>query len=398
MPVTFRADNVPQHKASLENCSSIRRLYETIPNLHEFGAFEAGSPLTNLYVGHFSSHPVIDAALRAYDQHLGVTFTPDCVWQLIVQAVSRHITTHSEALRSRLVKHQGKLELVVRRDEFVLGSPDNDWPGFVAAINELIGKESQPAVKRMIDMCRFTTTGPVEEACAGIAVMDAVKAYYDYTCVTMCGIPHVTLEGTPEDWYKIRRGVRVVEDLVMPELAATWLPILDGVLVEFERAAQGQANSGFWAKMVSKHETHGSGAGIYVSGWLNVFFPEETSGNTINSYMLPEKFSDLSHRDGRSINSFGTGLSTVPVLWKYYFSELPLMLVGGFAGFQLDEKSDGLQSLRPCLAWSLLHVKKPGAEPSSGTSRDSARLPPPPGTRAAAFVQNQWEDLGKMWM
>ena len=44
----------------------------------------------------------------------------------------------------------------------------------------------------------------MERAAAQVVLMNTLKAYFSYQLVTMCGIPEVTLEGTVDDWKKLR--------------------------------------------------------------------------------------------------------------------------------------------------------------------------------------------------
>jgi hypothetical protein len=40
--------------------------------------------------------------------------------------------------------------------------------------------------------------------------MDAMKSFFEYSVSTMCGIPEITLEGTPEDWRKIEEKTKAL--------------------------------------------------------------------------------------------------------------------------------------------------------------------------------------------
>jgi hypothetical protein len=72
-------------------------------------------------------HPFLAAVHLAFDQHYPLILSPDAVWLCITQGLALHINAHAEELRHHFVKHQGKETLVVRRDDFIKGSPDNNW-------------------------------------------------------------------------------------------------------------------------------------------------------------------------------------------------------------------------------------------------------------------------------
>src|SRR6185503_3321066 len=113
-----------------------------------------------------------------------------------------HIGQHAEALRSRLVRHEGKVKLTVRRDDFMKGSRANDWPGMFAELSDRIAEHV--GKRRDLVVADFSTTGPVERAASQVVLFDAFKSYFNYSLVTRCGIPEVTLLGTVADWRSIR--------------------------------------------------------------------------------------------------------------------------------------------------------------------------------------------------
>lgn len=76
-------------------------------------------------------HGFVNAVHHAYALDLPLTISPDDLWLVIAQGLSQHINVNAENLRSRFVSHDGKVEIRVRRDEFVRskGQDRNDWPG-----------------------------------------------------------------------------------------------------------------------------------------------------------------------------------------------------------------------------------------------------------------------------
>ena len=70
-----------------------------------------------------SFHPVVAAVDRAFMDHRPLCLSPDTIWLMIIQGVANHINAHAEELRPRIVSHQGKVTIQVRRDDFVKGSP-----------------------------------------------------------------------------------------------------------------------------------------------------------------------------------------------------------------------------------------------------------------------------------
>merc|ERR1719453_856983 len=72
----------------------------------------------------------IAAVTAAFANHYPLALKPNHLWLLILQGVAKHVEHNAETVRKRWVSHEGKKELLVRRDGFILGHP-NDWAGVV---------------------------------------------------------------------------------------------------------------------------------------------------------------------------------------------------------------------------------------------------------------------------
>jgi hypothetical protein len=126
LPVTFSVDDVapatsPLWTEPLKD-QLHRRFQRKILVLPD-----AGRPVTNVaasqlpdamranldrYVPARQCHPLIDAIHTAFSQHRPLVLSPDAIWLVIAQGFGHHITANAEVLRSRLVRHQGKQELI----------------------------------------------------------------------------------------------------------------------------------------------------------------------------------------------------------------------------------------------------------------------------------------------
>jgi hypothetical protein len=183
---------------------------------------------------------------------------------MICQGVANHINANAEELRPRIVSHAGKVTIDVRRDDFVKGSPENPWAD---AIEEFTGKV-QEHIGSAYDLFQptFTTTGPVERAAAGIVLLDAMRSYFTYDMLSLCGIPAITLEGTPEDWQAIADRA---EQFAFLDLE-WWLEPLREVLRQFVAAARGDVDRPFWQSLYKYHDESG---GPMITGWISTLFP-----------------------------------------------------------------------------------------------------------------------------
>jgi hypothetical protein len=203
--------------------------------------------------------------------HRPLTFSPDIIWLMICQGVANHINAHGEELQSRFVTHEGKIQISVRRDDFVKGSPENPW---AEAIEEFANKVREH-IGSAFDLFQptFTTTGPVEKAAAAVVLLDAMQSYFDYDMETLCGIPAIKLEGTPEDWQAVADRAENFGSLELE----WWLKPLRAVLGQFVAAAQGEIDRPFWQSLYKYHDESG---GPMITGWISTLFPYLTDNRT----------------------------------------------------------------------------------------------------------------------
>jgi hypothetical protein len=165
----------------------------------------------------------------------------------------------------------------------VKGSPENPW---AEAIEEFTGKVREH-IGSAFDLFQptFTTTGPVERAAAGVVLLDAIRSYFTYDMETFCGIPAITLEGTPEDWQAIADRAEQFAHLDLE----WWLEPLRSVLHQFVAASRGDVDRPFWRSLYKFHDESG---GPVITGWISTLFPYLTDSQTglaiyRNPYLTP---------------------------------------------------------------------------------------------------------------
>lgn len=290
-------------------------------------------------------HGVLGAVHHAFDAHYPLVLSPDDVWLCIAQGFAIHVDLNAKALRERFVRHEGKLNIVVRRDAFIKGSPNNDWPGCFAEFSDQIAVHI--GKKRELVVADFSTSGPIEKAASEIVLMAAMRQYFDYTVVTLCGIPSITLLGSVDDWKSIRRRVEVLAEFNLEWWVKALVPVLD----QFVVAASGQPDPAFWRSLYKLYD--GSG-GPYVTGWINTLFPYVEIGlepSLIRNEFATEWAQGLGRFHGGPNNGqFPTGLSKAPFIWDYHWTQIPMEFIGGFVGVSQDPETF---AVRPAIGWAV---------------------------------------------
>src|SRR5271166_23338 len=253
--------------------STDRQFIEKLRSLHRSVALPEAPPSLPVeactrYHGRLladvSFHPVVAAVDRAFMDHRPLCLSPDMIWLMIIQGVANHINAHAEDLRPRIVSHQGKVTIQVRRDDFVKGSPENPWSEVFNEFSVQIRDHVGPKLDLFLPA--FSTTGPVERAAAEVVLLDAMQSYFEYEVRTLCGIPTITLEGTHEDWKALAERVQGFKAIGL----GSWLKVLSPILDQFARAAQGDVDPTFWRSLYKLNNRSG---GPVITGWITAFFP-----------------------------------------------------------------------------------------------------------------------------
>ena len=282
--------------------------------------------------------------VQAYADHHPLVLSPDIVWLIISQGFSRYVNAHAEEMRDLLVFHEGKMELVVNSNNDIL-SPSGDWERLLNDFSTSIARNTKGELADLM-IADFTTTGITERIASQVSLMDVVKKYFIYTNISAgCGIPSITLEGTPDDWQKVLDKVRSLKKYKLEK----WASDLEDILMEFVKASKGKANKKFWKNIVKKRRVDQlksekgclpSINSTYLDGWFLKFFPNEL-GETKDSVMwdvdMPQEIVRVSFRHVYVEHDTGVPIDTIPMqLWA------------GFVGIEEDAKT---RALTPKIGW-----------------------------------------------
>ena len=154
-------------------------------------------------------NPLVDAVHVAFSRHLPLLLSPDMIWLTILQGFSHHVRENAESLRGRLVRHQGSLTLYERIKDLTL----EEVGGAISGFSRQIREATDPVLHETL-LCNFTTTTPEVHTASEIALMDTYSHYFEFSIMKcICGIPHITLSGSVQDWQGIRDRVEVLGDL-----------------------------------------------------------------------------------------------------------------------------------------------------------------------------------------
>lgn len=332
MPVTFRVDDVKVAKDPLPDGLLSTRL----------GTHRACSRPDLRTVTAGENHPLVDAVHLAFAQHRPLVLTPDVIWTAVAQGFALHVNLNAERLRERFVRHEGKLTLIVDRD----GSPitAQEWPAIVKAFGLQIATHVGAGLHKLL-LNDFSTTGPDERAASEIVLMDSFQRYFDYELRCICGIPEITLLGTPEDWRAIRRRLDVLGEWDLAWWTNALAPAIDRIVA----SAEGNFDRDFWQCLYKPQEAYGGDA---FTGWLNLLFPYFDTDAGFFRREFPANTGPRASWifDGGRAESLPKGKSRAPLRVTHADgkSDEWLELIGGFVGVSQDPHT---MALKPELGW-----------------------------------------------
>jgi hypothetical protein len=289
-------------------------------------------------------HPMISTLYKAFIDHRPVSISPDMIWLLICQGFSQHVNINHEKLRKEIVRFDGKKKLIINTLsislDFVKGSEESPWPLSFPIISDSISKYIKPDIYDIFAQS-FSTTTPVEKIAFEVALLDAMKEYFVYEYSTFCGIPLVKIEGTKDDWKKIKNNLQKLKGYEIDN----WINSLEPIVQQFINVYDQKTDTTFWINIFKENDESG---GPYITGWIIKFFPyinRDKSGLERNPYIdkEPEEFGD-----GLYTTDFTSGLSKADFIWKYYDQIYEMEFLAGFIGIKQDKKT---LTLRPEIGW-----------------------------------------------
>ena len=281
--------------------------------------------------------------LQCYAEHRPIVLSPDMIWLVINQQLAKHIADNAEKFRDIIVSHEGKLEITIESDTDIL-TENTDWSKILEGFYSQIDSKTIDSIAKDF-VADFSTTGADEKIASVVTLMKGVESYFKYTVHHLiCGIPSVTLTGTPEDWKKLLKKCDILKKFGL----STWYQWLNPVLTEFIRAAEGHPHLAFWKNTVQsgRDEDFSLGGGCIpdshvVDGWCVALF------------LYDEDDEILSFTKAYSDASMANEMTRVNFNYEREYPDgnketFPMELWSGMVGVSEDKKT---YALTPQIGW-----------------------------------------------
>ncbi|TCN55423.1 DUF4419 domain-containing protein [Flavobacterium circumlabens] len=316
------------------------------------GKFEACEfKLRNELLVETDIHPFVASLYIAYADHRRISISPDMIWLMICQGFSTHVNMNAEELRNKFVAFDDKKKLVINTqpisNKFKKGSISSPWPLAFPTMADSISKYIKSDIHNLY-VQSFSTTTAIEKSAYEVTLLNVMGGYFEYEYATACGIPEIKIEGTKEDWQKIKRNIKRFKGYNIDN----WINSLEPIIQQFINASDNKIDHKFWSNIFKRKDESG---GPYITGWVIKFFPYVTDGNQKmiqNPYIdrEPEKF-----MEGLQTNQFNNGLSKANFIWNYLGRKYEMEFLAGFVGIKQDKKS---LTLKPEIGWVVKDKKK----------------------------------------
>ena len=298
---------------------------------------------------------LIQGLILSYKNHYPITISPDMIWILILQGYSRFMDKYSEKVRNKYVNFEGKKNISIKREGLVFEkATKEDWKNiigeYIVKIKENIGEDLVNNLES-----NFTTTNDVTLITSQISIMSAVKKYFSFKVNSMeCGISSITLEGSLEDWQKIKSKV---EFLSKKEFQLTWwtehlIPIIDKIILTKKYYDTNKEINeeiyAFWKDMIKIKDIRGFyKPTTIIDGWIIKLIPDLTKENPtiyneLNSANVPDQI-------------ISCPIELVFITKENIKKEYKCSLASGFYGMEQDKST---YNVKPVIGYAIVVEEK----------------------------------------
>lgn len=312
----------------------------------------------NPFLGLKGSNPFVAALALAYQNHQGISLSPDMIWLLICHGLSIHINQNPDMFRSTFTQSDAKGMISLRHDGLRKGTNDSQWIDIVSMFRDSLSARIDTKVMKVFDQ-EFSTTGVVEQTAFRLALVDAAKTYYDYYVMTLCGIPEIVIEGEKEDWESILKAIDNLDSFGLE----WWTSKLRPIIGEFVRAFDNEIDTLFWCSILRPPGM--SGQPLRVGGWSSKLFPYvlNTKAQYVRNPTMDEEYlvkvtrenHGILAKSGLPIGFFGDGLLRTPFVWEYHMRKYRMNFVSGFMAASYNER---IGFLRPEIGYAITKASR----------------------------------------
>ena len=249
----------------------------------------------------------INTALAAYNGHIPWRIRPDDLQMVLQMAFAtcfnnmhnkRNCDTSDHKRNCDiLVEHASKMKLSVANSRF-------DVNYFCDAFNTMMRDNIKDPTFIDAVTTRYTTTTPLLSTVGNMILMNTLKEYFSFEMVLSCGIPAIMMEGTLEDWHKLKAFYEYFKNFFQETELKTWFTHFDIIMDMFmemrhlkdtdeDDAEAPDHIKELWKRVIS-YVPEGSGGDTVLGGWIRLLVPYTEKNQLIGGLDRKIKCLDIS--------------------------------------------------------------------------------------------------------
>lgn len=227
----------------------------------------------------YSNMGMLHNLSAAYSLHYGIVINPHDLWYLILTQIAEAVNKNPGEFKKFFTDTEEKQLIAVPQNH------DTDI-NVAAILEQLKGRMPGGEKFAFLFMPELSThTNKSRLACAA-AFASTVKEYYDYG-MYCCGITHIDLRGTADDYLSMRDNIGLLSDKFKDTSLCNYLKriydILDRINLAFVWESPFAEKSYFWEDIYTQKNV-GSGGDLVVDGWIKEFYLNNEPNKMIKSF------------------------------------------------------------------------------------------------------------------
>ena len=265
---------------------------------------------------------LIAASHVAFKNHYPLTLNPDIIWQAFSLGLSIHLNLNAKKFADKFDAKKCSTAIEINRKNFTYQHNNNDWETELNNIEDKVKENIGEELFNVFDS-EFSTSTQMSRTSSHIALMGMLPNFFKYESYTLCGIPKIHLEGTPEDWIKMQEKVKGFLE-IDPELG-WWVEPAVELLDMFIRTSKGDVGEEVvtfwesWYKWKSLSNTQ------MVSGHIRTLFPYVFKGGKL------ARNERVDFRENGSVDFmfFPNCIFKAPIDWNFHNNKIRFYLITG---------------------------------------------------------------------
>ena len=243
----------------------------------------------------------INSIITAYNAHISWRVRPDDLHMVLQMAFATCFNNNAQQLRHFFIAHEGKMKLKIESSRFYLNY-------FCETFKQMMADNvKDPEFIRAFTQ-RYTTTTALLGTVSNMFLMNALKEYFSFEMHLSCGIPSIIMEGTLEDWHKLKAFYEYFKNLLEETELKEWFKHFDIIMDMFIKMRNLKAINNAseddldyeatpdikeLCKRVISFVPVGSGGDTILGGWARLFVPYSDKNKIIGGLNKPIKCLDI---------------------------------------------------------------------------------------------------------